>query len=70
MEKKFILEKMAANIRAERARKKYSQDKVSEAAGITEKYYHMIENAKCNPSIVIVYNICEALDIDINKLFS
>lgn len=69
MDKELILEKMASNIRAERARKKYSQEKIAEMAEITEKYYNMIENAKCNPSIIIIYNICKALEIDLSKLF-
>ena len=68
-DKELILEKMAANLRAERARKKYSQDKVAKMAEITEKYYNMIENAKSNPSIIIIFKICQALEIDLNTLF-
>lgn len=70
MEKELILEKIASNIRAERARKKYPQEKLAEMAGITPKYLNMIENARSNPSIIIVINICQALEIDLNRLLS
>lgn len=69
MDREFILEKIATNIRVERVRKKYSQEKLAEMAGITTKYMNLIENAKTNPSITIVINICDSLEIDLNKIY-
>ncbi|MDR1167383.1 MAG: helix-turn-helix domain-containing protein [Heliobacteriaceae bacterium] len=69
MEKEFILGKVAENIRIERLRKRFSQEKLALAAGITQKYLNMIEKSTVNPSIVIVINICAALNIDLNKIW-
>lgn len=69
MKKENIIKKVAENLRSERARKKYSQDKLAEMAGITQKYLNLIENGKVNPSIVVIVNICEALNIKLNKIW-
>ena len=70
MDKYKIIEIIASNIRLERLRKKYTQDLLSEKAGITQKYLNLIENKKVNPSIVIVVKICNALGIDLNTLMN
>ena len=38
-------------------------------AGITQKYLNLIENAKANPSIMIVISVCKALKIDLNSIY-
>ncbi len=68
MEKEYILSIISSNIRAERARKKLSQEQLAEASGITTKYLNMIENAKANPSIFVVINICLALKVKLNQI--
>ncbi len=68
MDKKEIIDKIAENIRIERLKKRYSQEKLAEMAGITQKYLNLIENKKANPSIVIIVNICQALDIKMSEL--
>lgn len=37
---------------------------------ISTKYLNMIENRKANPTIVIVIKICQALDIELNTIWS
>ncbi len=69
MDREIILNKIAENIRMERLRKRLSQEKLAELAGMSQKYLRLIENGKGNPTIVILVNICEALDIDLNKLY-
>lgn len=69
MKKELILETIATNIRLERARKKYTQEKLAEIAGISAKYLNKIENAETNPSITVIRNICIALEIDLNRIF-
>lgn len=64
-----ILEKIAYNIRLERLKKRFSQEKLAEMVGISTKYINMIENCKTNPTIVIVVKICNALDIDLNTVY-
>jgi len=70
MEKNYILAKISENVRRERLSQKYSQEKLAEKAGITQKYLNMIENTKANPSSVVIANLCEALDIDANTIFN
>ena len=64
-----ILEKIAYNIRLERLKKRYSQEKLAEKVGISTKYINMIENCKTNPTIVIIIKICNALEIDLNTIY-
>lgn len=70
MDDKFILEKVADNIRIARLKKRLSQEKLAEMVDISTKYLNMIENRKANPTIVIVVKICMALDIDINSVWA
>ncbi len=69
MKNEDILDEISANIRAERVRKKYTQQKLAELVGITQKYLNMIENSKVNPSISIVIKICKALNVDLNTIW-
>lgn len=68
MEKKEIICKIAETIGLERFKKKLSQDKLSELAGISTKYLNLIENKKANPSITVIVSICKALNISLDKL--
>jgi len=68
MDKDLILTKISENIRLARLKKRYTQEALAEKAGITQKYLNMIENKNANPSIVIIVNICEALNIELNSL--
>lgn len=68
MDKESILQKISENIRIERLKKRYSQEKLAEMAGITQKYLNLIENKKANPSIVVIVNLCNSLEIDLNSI--
>ena len=46
MDKEQILNKISENIRIERLKKRYSQEKLSDMADITQKYLNYIENKK------------------------
>ena len=37
---------------------------------VSTKDLNMIENRKANPTIVIVIKICQALDIELNTIWS
>ncbi len=69
MQKEEILQTVADNIRIERLKKKISQEKLAEMAEITQKYLNLIENAKANPSIMIVISVCRALKTDLNSIY-
>lgn len=68
MDKEKLLKTIADNIRFERFRNNYTQEYLAEMAGITQKYLSLIESRKVNPSVVIVYNIAHALNMDINSI--
>lgn len=68
MDKDKILTKVAENIRLARLKKHYTQEQLAEMANITQKYLNLIENKKANPSIVIIVNLCEALNIELNSI--
>jgi len=68
MEDKEILHRISENIRIKRLKKKFTQEKLAELSGITQKYISLIEKQKANPSIVIIVKIAEALNTDLNIL--
>ena len=70
MDDKDILNVVSDNIRLARLQKRISQEKLAEKIDISTKYLNMIENRKANPTIVIVIRICQALDIDLNTIWS
>ena len=70
MDDRNILDSVSDNIRMARLQKRLSQEKLAEMVDISTKYLNMIENRKANPTIVIVIKICQALDIDLNTIWS
>ena len=67
-EKDSILKILAENIRVERARKNISQEYLAELADITPQHLYRIENAKVCPTVLVVANIADALDVTIETL--
>lgn len=70
MDKSEIIKRVAETIRIERLRKRFSQEKLAEIVGISTKYLNSIENEEVNPSITIVVQLCNALEIDLGKLIN
>lgn len=70
MDDKSILDKVSDNIRLARLQRRISQEKLAEMVDISTKYLNMIENRKANPTIVIVVKLCEALEIELNSVWS
>lgn len=68
MEKEEILRIFSENLRAERARKKLTQEQLAEMAGISQKYLYRIENAKMNPTIAVVCRLALALGVTLDRL--
>ena len=68
-DKEKFLNELAENIRAERARKKYSQEMLAEMADITQQHLYRIENAKVCPTILVVANIAQALNVSLDTLY-
>ena len=63
------LEILANNIRAERMRKRLSQEKLAELIDVNKNTILKIENARQKPSAFIVFDIARALNIPIEELF-
>ena len=61
---------LAYNLRVERAKKDYTQEKLAELANISTKHLTKIENENVTPSIYIVYKLAKALSITVDKLLS
>lgn len=61
------MKKIGRNIKAERARKGYSQEELAELADTTRHTISMIETGAQHPKLLSVLNIANALKIDINE---
>ena len=68
MDNKEIIKLFASNLRAERARKDYTQEQLACKADITEEYLNRIEKGKYSPSLIVIVNLALALDVDLNTL--
>ena len=66
--KEEIIKIFAANLRAERAKKRFTQEKLAEMADITPEYIARLEAEKYNPTLLVVANLASALSIPIEKL--
>ena len=68
MNDKEIIKIFASSLRAERARKMYSQEYLAEKAEITQEYLSRVEREKYSPSLVVIVKLAKALDVDLNTL--
>ena len=67
MEQKFR-EILGFNIKMERIRNHYTQEKLAELVNISTKHITKIESAQVTPSIYLVYNVAKALGVKIDDL--
>ena len=63
------LQILGNNIRAERMRKRLTQENLSEIVDISKDSLLKIENGRQTPSAFIVFDIANALEIPIEDLF-
>lgn len=68
MERQEIIRIFAANLRAERAKKRYTLERLAEMADITPEYLARIEAEKYSPSLVVIVNLAQALEISVDNL--
>lgn len=68
MEREEIIKIFAANLRAERAKKRYTLEKLAEMAEITPEYLARIESEKYSPSLVVIVRLAKALEVTLEKL--
>lgn len=65
---KKLRKKIADNLRVLRAKKRISQDTLSERADLSQAYIYKLENEHANPSIYVISRIAEALDVTVNDI--
>jgi transcriptional regulator with XRE-family HTH domain len=65
-----IREILAGNIKAYRRKYGFSQDKLSELAGISSQYLATVETCRKFPTPEVLDRIAEALDIETYELFA
>ena len=68
MDREEVIKIFAENLRAERARKQFSQEKLAEMADITPESLARIEKEKYSPSLIVIVNLALALNISVDKL--
>ena len=68
MDREEVIKIFAEHLRAERARKQFSQEKLAEMADITPEYLARIEKEKYSPSLIVIVNLALALNISVDKL--
>jgi transcriptional regulator with XRE-family HTH domain len=68
MDKSKILMEFGNNVRAERSRKRLSQEELAEKAALNANYVGQIERGEYNPTLITILKLAKALEIDINKL--
>ena len=68
MDRNEIIKIFAENVRAERARKRLSQETLAEKADITPEYLARIEKEKYSPSLVVIVKLAAALGVGVDKL--
>ena len=69
MDEKQLLKEFGKNLRAERRRLDFSQDKLAEKTGLSfGQVIGTIERGEVNTSLVTIVQLLNALDLDFDKL--
>ena len=63
-----LRQRIALNIKIERVKKGFTQEKLAEISGISTKHITKIENSKVTPSVYLIYKIAKALEVSIDIL--
>lgn len=63
-----ILKNFGNKVRQFREKQHLSQEKLADLANLHRTYIGLIERAEKNPSLITIYKIAKALNVDINDL--
>ena len=69
LSKDEILIKFGANVKALRKKKDLSQEELAFKANLHRTYIGMIERAEKNITLINIYKLSSALDVEVNELF-
>ena len=63
-----LRQRIALNMKIERVKKGFTQEKLAELSEVSTKHITKIEKGKVTPSIYLVYKIAKALEVTIDSL--
>jgi len=66
---KDLRRRLASALQRERTRKRWTQEKAAEAAGIHPRHYQKLEEGSVNVTIGTLERLCRAFGIDVRRLF-
>jgi transcriptional regulator with XRE-family HTH domain len=61
--------RLAAALRRERARKRWSQERAAEAAGLNARHYQKLEEGSVNVTLGTLERLAKAFGVDVRRLF-
>lgn len=66
---KMLLKRVGKSIRVIRKSKKLKQEDLAELCGVNQNYISDIENGKRNITMIKLFDIAEALNVDVEVIF-
>lgn len=63
-----LRQQIALNMKIERVKKNFTQERLAELSEVSVKHITIIENAKVTPSIYLIYKIAKVLEVSIDTL--
>ena len=63
------LQSIAANVRALRLRRRWTQEQLAEAANLETRYVQTLESGRANPSAAVLMVVAEALGVAMGRIF-
>ena len=64
-----ILRSIAANVRRQRLRRRWTQETLAEKAALEPRYIQTIESGRANPSAAVLAVLAAALGVRVGELF-
>lgn len=64
----LLLDLLAANVRALRVEKSFSQEELADRAELDRTYISQLERAKCNPSLLVLSKVAQSLGVNVVDL--
>ena len=61
--------RLSAALRRERTRKRWTQERAAEAAGLNSRHYQKLEKGKVNVTLGTLERLAKAFGVDVLRLF-
>jgi transcriptional regulator with XRE-family HTH domain len=66
---KDLRRRLASGLQRERKRKRWTQEKAAEAAGLHPRHYQKLEEGSVNVTIGTLERLCRGFGVDVRRLF-